>query len=263
MAETNAVEHAKQLDVHSTKGNKKGNGKKEVRLRGLPSDSPETRVSKTVTWVLRHGAQQEGLALRPDGYARVQDLVSNPPLQMLDFPTLERLVKDDKKNRYNLVYEPDVDNIHSPVWWIRANQGHTMKTISVVTIPIKRPEDIPTRIAVHGTNKLAWEQIRHQGLSRMKRNHIHLAQGLPGTGVVSGMRRNAAIFIYIDVQKALDAGIKFDLSSNGVVLSEGDKTGFIHPRFFARVENSKGEVLENWQVAASSVDNTASTASSS
>ncbi|EDR03014.1 uncharacterized protein LACBIDRAFT_307873 [Laccaria bicolor S238N-H82] len=33
----------------------------------------------------------------------------------------------------------------------------------------------------------AWEYISKQGLSKMKQNHIHLAQGLPGhNGVISG-----------------------------------------------------------------------------
>jgi 2'-phosphotransferase len=45
------------------------------KLRGLPKDSPEVRVSKTLSWILRHGAKSEGLAMRPDGYVKVTDLV--------------------------------------------------------------------------------------------------------------------------------------------------------------------------------------------
>ena len=44
-------------------------------LRGLPTDSPEVRISKSITWILRHGAKSEGLYMRPDGYVRVTDLV--------------------------------------------------------------------------------------------------------------------------------------------------------------------------------------------
>lgn len=54
-------------------GQEKRKGK--ARQRGLPSDSPEVRLSKTVTWVLRHGAASEGLKMRKDGYIRVDDLV--------------------------------------------------------------------------------------------------------------------------------------------------------------------------------------------
>ena len=51
-----------------------------AKLRGLPTDSPEVRMSKTLTWVLRHGSQAEGLAMRPDGYVRVDELVCLPHL---------------------------------------------------------------------------------------------------------------------------------------------------------------------------------------
>jgi 2'-phosphotransferase len=57
----------------------KGKGKptpKSTKLRGLEKDNPETRVSKTITWLLRHGAANEGLAIREDGYVLVDELVS-------------------------------------------------------------------------------------------------------------------------------------------------------------------------------------------
>jgi 2'-phosphotransferase len=45
------------------------------KLRGHPRDSPDVRLSKTLSWILRHGAKSEGLYMRPDGYVRVNDLV--------------------------------------------------------------------------------------------------------------------------------------------------------------------------------------------
>lgn len=50
------------------------------------------------------------------------------------------------------------------------------------------------------------------------------------------MRANSQVMIYIDVPKAMAAGLKFQLSSNGVVLTEGDDKGFISPELFERVE---------------------------
>lgn len=44
--------------------------------RGRPSDDADTRHSKTLSYILRHGASKEGLTLRPDGFVRVSDLVS-------------------------------------------------------------------------------------------------------------------------------------------------------------------------------------------
>ena len=105
----------------------------------------------------------------------------------------------------------------------------------------------------------------------MSRNHIHIAQGLAGDTVISGalfasqqlqrenthldtgMRNSADIFIYIDLQKALDAGYKFRLSANGVILTEGNEKGFLSPEFFSRVERRVGksgrEPLSGWEGA--------------
>lgn len=132
---------------------------------------------------------------------------------------LEEIVKNDSKSRFRLTSETDAAS-GLEVWWIRANQGHSMKvclnnaavhpdvqglTQSVVLDlePISLVADIPTGIAVHGTTRKAWELIRmftihavtvlltqiagEQGLSKMSRNHIHLAQGVPGSGAISGV----------------------------------------------------------------------------
>lgn len=47
--------------------------------RGLKTDDPDTRHSKTLSYILRHGAAKESLTLRPDGFVRVADLVSAQP----------------------------------------------------------------------------------------------------------------------------------------------------------------------------------------
>lgn len=118
-------------------------------------------------------------------------------------------------------------------------------------VPVNRPGSLSVRMhAVVGNTRLSIASTEHQGLSKMKRNHIHLAQGLPGTGILSGMRQSSSVFIYIDLEKALQAGLKFSLSANGVVLSEGDSRGFIKPCFFQRVEDSKGNALTGWESAA-------------
>ena len=61
------------------------------------------------------------------------------------------------------------------------------------------------------------------------------------------MRNSSQILIYVNVQKAIDAGIKFYLSANGVVLTEGDERGFLLPQFFSRVETaSDRKPLPGW-----------------
>jgi 2'-phosphotransferase len=63
------------------------------------------------------------------------------------------------------------------------------------------------------------------------------------------MRHSAKVLIYIDIQKALDAGIKFWFSENGVVLTEGDGHGFLMQKFFEKVVDvGTGRELNGWQV---------------
>lgn len=56
------------------------------KLRGLQRDAPEVRVSKTLSWLLRHGAVSEGLEMRVDGYVKVDDLVRIFALSL--YPTM-------------------------------------------------------------------------------------------------------------------------------------------------------------------------------
>ncbi|ESK86532.1 trna phosphotransferase 1 [Moniliophthora roreri MCA 2997] len=221
------------------------------KLRGFPKDTPEARISKTLSWLLRHGAQSEKLLMRPDGFVKVNDLLSNQRLksQNVDFGMLKGIVAADAKQRYGLISEKN--EAGEDEWWIKANQGHSIKAVKLELRPILAISDIPSGVAIHGTDKQAWETISKQGLSKMKRNHIHLAQGLTGQ-TISGMRKSATVFIYVNVALAISDGIKFFLSDNGVVLSEGDKTGLLSPRYFEKVEvREKGAVREldvgEWQ----------------
>ncbi|KAG2089670.1 KptA family-domain-containing protein [Suillus cothurnatus] len=227
------------------KSRKKGPSPK---LRGHPRDDPRVRVSKSLSWLLRHGAKNAGLDMRDDGYAKVSDVLSNPMFRDINFSQLQEIVSKDQKQRFHLLTEPRSSDSPSDIWWIRANQGHSLKTVTLDMQPITSALDIP--MAVHGTTLSAWESIATHGLSKMKRNHIHLAQGIPGDNVMSG--RDAQLvtnFDFVDVQKALDAGVLFYLSANGVVLTDGDE-GFLSPTYFQRVEFAKGRSpVPGWEGA--------------
>ncbi|KAJ7230486.1 phosphotransferase KptA/Tpt1 [Mycena pura] len=190
----------------------------------------QNRLSRELSYLLRHGAQRVGLPIRSDGYLRHRSLLGR-----MDFATLQNIVRDDPKSRYGLLQEGH-NSETSGSWWIRANQGHSMPNVILDLKPIQSASEIP--IAVHGTSMSAWKVISEKGLSRMTRNHIHLAQGFVGD-VISGMRSSSEILIFIDVASALDTGIKFYVSSNGVILTPGDNKGYLECKFFSRVERVK------------------------
>ncbi|TYH02432.1 hypothetical protein ES288_A09G140200v1 [Gossypium darwinii] len=77
---------------------------------------------------------------------------------------------------------------------IRANQGHTVMTVE--------SEKLLKQILSADENL---ESILESGLKRMKRLHVHFSSGLPTDGeVISGMRRDVNVLIYLDVRKALE-----------------------------------------------------------
>lgn len=79
----------------------------------------------------------------------------------------------------------------------------------------------------------------------MKRNHIHFSQNITDSSTnISGLRKNSEIFIYIDLEAALQSGLQFFLSANDVILCPGDEEGFIKPIFFKKVCRANGCPLE-------------------
>ena len=63
--------------------------------------------------------------------------------------------------------------------------------------------------------------------------------------VISGMRANATIMIWVDVARSMkEGGLKWWRSENGVVLPEGDEQGTVSIRWVDRVElRGTGEIL--------------------
>ncbi|GAA6018562.1 hypothetical protein JCM11491_006446 [Sporobolomyces phaffii] len=208
--------------------------------RGRPTDDPDTRWSKTLSYILRHGAAKESLTLREDGFVRVQDLLKRPKLKGCDLETLERIVRDNAKQRFTMRPESTGDNGADELW-IRANQGHSVKVEALELKPVEKPNQVPTM--VHGSYYRLWPQIEKEGLKVMTRNHVHCAVGLHGEdGVTSGMRANCDLFIYLDVPALLADGVEIFTSTNQVVLTAG-VDGVVEPKYFARVVRKSGETL--------------------
>jgi 2'-phosphotransferase len=202
----------------------------------------DTKLSKELSNILRHQALKFGLHVRSDGFVKLTDILSLKPDKRFDFSStsladVQRVVEYNDKNRFKLQLEGDE-------LFIRANQGHTINCIDEEEL-LRRvicPSEVP--VCVHGTYWKAWQLIKASGLSKMKRNHIHFAVGLPDSdGVISGMRGNVELIISINTEKAMEDGISFFVSENLVILSSGID-GTIPPKYFQEVvEVSSGEVI--------------------
>lgn len=214
-------------------------------MPGRNRRTDEDPIGRKLTQLLRHRVHENGLAdvLRPDGYVPLERVLRLPQFSSLGVTTerVREVVRTNDKQRMALLEE-------GGVMYIRANQGHTSAGID--SDSLLTPLDAPAAaalcegrgLAVHGTYHSSWAAIwASGGLHRMARNHIHLALGLPGdAGVISGMRTSAQVLIWVDVAGAVEAGVKFYISANGVVLTPGrESDGLLPAQFFARVVDAR------------------------
>ncbi|KAG9653547.1 phosphotransferase KptA/Tpt1, partial [Aureobasidium melanogenum] len=257
------------------------------RGRGGPMPR-EVQVSKALSKLLRHSAEKEGLQLDAAGYINLKDVLNNQRIRGLKATLAEvkQIVAENDKQRFSLIHKSaaastssvpaddaatsttsDVPNqlpeLDDPAdYLIRANQGHSLEIASENLLTPITEENLPTTV-VHGTTHAAWPLIvATGGLKRMTRTHVHFASGLPAgfksegkitnaAPVISGMRNSSSVLVYVDIKKAMEAGVKFWKSENGVILSEGDENGVISLQFFSKVEDrtgGQGILVENGAV---------------
>lgn len=257
-------------------------GNKNVKVVD-PSHQKAVKLSKALSWVLRHAASSLGLHLASDGYVALDDVLSldhsrfkcvhnNTPKYTVE--DVERVVRENDKQRFRLEYKDDV-------LCIRANQGHSIKDVlsnQLLSLLTKQELSNPQLLIIHGTSRKAWEgYIIHDGLKRMTRNHIHFATSLPRSssfeavdgmedevpiptndshhchhqhtksmpGIKSGIRTKSEIYIYINGTKCAHDNVPFYQSDNGVILTAGINEGGMLPmKYFAKVVDAQsGKIL--------------------
>lgn len=170
------------------------------------------------------------------GFVLVSQILNTKNFTGFTEDDIRRVVNENEKQRCTLIEAP------SGTLRIRANQGHS-GTVTERINPDKllhrlHISDVsPDSICVHGTTVAAWEAIAQDGLSRMNRDMIHCARGLPSDeGVISGMRNSCKVLIYIDIYKAISDNVPFFKSENNVLLTPGvGNTGKLPVAYFKKV----------------------------
>lgn len=183
-----------------------------------------------------------------------------PRLKSLNvtFADIKTAVSDNAKQRFSMKPNPesktapDLSSEEPSDWVIRANQGHSIAMDSEALLtPITLEAGNVPEVVVHGTYWAFYQAIVDSGgLKSMGRNHIHCSTGLPEEkgGVVSGMRNDAQVLIYVDIKKSLaEGGVKWWVSENGVVLTDGDGDGVLSTRYFEKVVGRKEDAGVLWE----------------
>ncbi|KAI0400993.1 RNA 2'-phosphotransferase, Tpt1 [Xylaria palmicola] len=265
---------------------------------GAGGPGRQVQISKALSTLLRHQAQNAGIPLDSEGFAPLDRVMQWPRLRSLN-PTVAEIraeVATNAKQRFALKPGPGAEDAGTSEddaahWVIRANQGHSIAVASeALHAPVTLERGNVPAVVVHGTYFAFWPAIvAAGGLKRMGRTHVHFGTGVPGGDdddqdrggggqvhgtddeaaaaaaaegdnkpkVISGMRADAELLIFVDVEGALrdaeaagDAGgggIRWWLSENDVVLTEGDADGVVPLRYFKEVRGRRQGVGLLWK----------------
>ncbi|CAJ1026621.1 Exonuclease/RNA 2'-phosphotransferase, Tpt1 / KptA family, putative [Leishmania shawi] len=176
-------------------------------------------TSKFMSALLRHKAVQWRVPITSNGYVLLDDVLRQPQMRkkpQVSVQDVARMVRDSDKQRFQLAYGAADGRLY-----ITATQGHSIDGVEPKLRTLTSVEEVP--VAIHGTYWEAWKTIQRCGyLSAMTRQHIHFAKGLMNDAqVISGMRNNVQLFIYLDVAAVLADGVALYESTNGVILTPG------------------------------------------
>jgi putative RNA 2'-phosphotransferase len=166
-----------------------------------------TKLSKRLSYALRHRPEEFELELDADGWVPVEHVVEGTGVALAD---IEAILATSPRQRFELLDGR-----------IRAHYGHT--------IPGRiahEPEPAPGTL-YHGTPSRALLGIREQGLLPRKRQYVHLARGLE-LAVTIGERRDAhPVLLKVDGAAATAAGVQFYKAGSEIVLTEHVPVEFI------------------------------------
>jgi putative RNA 2'-phosphotransferase len=172
------------------------------------------KISKFLSYVLRHKPDAIGLTLEDGGWVAVDSL-----LQALDAAgkpvtreLLEDVVRTNDKQRF--AFSADGTKI-------RASQGHS------IAVDLGLKAVTPPDTLYHGTARRFVDSIMSTGLQPQQRHHVHLSPD-EQTALRVGQRHGKPIIFRVDSGTMHADGHTFFLSANGVWLTAHVPPSYLH-----------------------------------
>lgn len=153
------------------------------------------RLGKEIAYVLRHAPQRLASGLTRDGWASLDELAR--ALEVAPAVVREAVVEDATR------FELDGERV-------RARHGHS------VEVTLGHPRAVPPEVLFHGTVRGRLEAIGRHGLTRGRRQAVHLSSTREQAERV-GARRGAPVVIEVRARAAHDAGVAFEKVGDGAV----------------------------------------------
>lgn len=171
------------------------------------------KISKRLSYVLRHAPETIGIELEENGWVLVERLLGQLSRNGLkvDRPTLDQVVATNEKKRFE--FSEDGERI-------RARQGHSVR----VDLGYQAME--PPETLWHGTAERHLESIGKTGLNKASRHHVHMSENRELMLEV-GRRHGKATLVEIAARRMHEAGHEFFLTENGVWLTDNVPREFL------------------------------------
>ncbi len=175
--------------------------------------SASDRNSKFLSLVLRHQPEAIGLALDPQGWADIDELLARAAEHgtVLTRAALLEIVALNDKKRFAL---------DASATRIRANQGHSI-SVDLALVP-----KAPPPLLFHGTATRFVDAIRAKGLVAGARQHVHLSAS-EKTATQVGSRYGKPALLLVHAAAMQRDGVVFYESANGVWLTHEVPVAYI------------------------------------
>src|SRR5262245_8485662 len=169
-------------------------------------DKHLTSISKFLSYILRHRPDEIGIALDPNGWVPIADLLASLSAQgrTITRAELDEVVATNPKRRFAI----SEDGLR-----IRASQGHSIE------IDLGYEPAVPPELLFHGTATRLLELIRRQGLVKGARHHVHLSAD-ESTARAVGERHGQSVVLMVRSGAMARDGLVFYISANGVWLAD-------------------------------------------
>jgi putative RNA 2'-phosphotransferase len=170
---------------------------------GQASNTDAVRLSKRLSWLLRHGAGEAGLPMDQAGWSEIDDVVA---ILGITRAQLDQAVRNNDKGR--LAVEGGR---------VRACQGHSLANMPVTREALEASWQVvqPSASLWHGTGVTAVEGIAKDGVLAGQRSHVHLAESHDSH---VGKRHAVDFLVEVSAARLNEAAISVFRSPNGVLL---------------------------------------------
>jgi len=160
-------------------------------------------LGRRISWLLRHGAKESGLAMDEAGFARIDDVIR---VLEIDRAALDRIARDNDKQRLTI----DGDRI-------RAAQGHSLEgtPVTLEALEASWSAFVGEGSLWHGTRIASVESIARDGILPAARTHVHLAASIESP---VGKRSSVDVLLEVSPRALAKEGLRIFASENGVVL---------------------------------------------